>query len=134
MLIGYRCIHYFSEEAPSVARFLLLRFDDVVRDRLVHGLHHVGDIGAQVGAKGRHQADGMSENWNMAEEMTGRNKHLECTFVVLLEIGSVQESYGQHKVISTSPMSIEGLKKVGTKWLAKTVLGDGIGSEAVEWI
>lgn len=92
MLIWYWQIHDLGKDPPALAGLLLLRLDDMAWNRLVHRLDHIGDIRSQVRAKGRHQADGVSEDWNMAEDMTGGNQHFKCPLVVLLEVGSVQES------------------------------------------
>lgn len=92
MLIRDWCIHDLGEDAPGVAGFVLLRFDYMIRNRFIHRLDHVGNIRSKVRTKGRHQADSISEDRNMAEDMTSSNKDLECTLVVLLEVGSVQEA------------------------------------------
>lgn len=72
----------------------------------------------------------------MAEDMTGSNKDLECTLVVLLKVGSVQESCTWKRGVVSMRYGFKSKVEEGsrTKWLAETVLRDGVGSEAIEWI
>ena len=133
MLVWNRCIHDFSEEAPGIARLSLLRFDDMVGNRLVHRLDHICNVWSHVRAEGWHQADEMSEDWNMAEDMTGGHKNLECPFVVLFEVGSIQKPCTRCGIRIASAL-VKRSKGISTKWFAETVLRDGVGSEAVEWV
>lgn len=53
--LGYWRVDYFGEDSSSAVALLLLCRDDMVRNRLIHRLDHVGDIGSHVRAKGGHQ-------------------------------------------------------------------------------